>query len=320
MAALEYDVVDVFTDRPFAGNQLAVVYGADGLTTSQLLAITREFNFSETTFPVALTEPDREAGADYRLKIFTLGGEIPFAGHPSLGTAWALHARDRLPAGARRQACGVGLIEMQVPVEPLAAVELSAAPRDLSSALSASSVAAVAGAVGLAATDVVGPVYAAGCGLSFVHLPVSRAAVTRARPGNLGVGELGLGDLGLGDPLEGINVFAIEEADAAVAGGPPDSEPRGPMQIRARVFVPGLSVVEDSATGSAAVGLGVALVAAGLAPGENETAYRIVQGVEMGRPSMLHGRVAAQAGRAVNCWVAGQVVAVATGSIAVPPS
>ena len=81
---LTFDVVDVFTDRPFAGNQLAVVHGAEQLSTAQCLAIAQEFNFSETTFPAA------GEGASYATRIFTPGAEIPFAGHPNVGTAFVL--------------------------------------------------------------------------------------------------------------------------------------------------------------------------------------------------------------------------------------
>lgn len=325
---LQYDVVDVFTDRAFAGNPLAVVYGAELLSTAALQAITGEFNLSETAFPVSPSDADRDAGADYRVRIFTPGGEIPFAGHPTLGTAWSLRQRGGLGAGQRRQACGAGLIDVYVPADPDAPVELCAPPRDLATELSADAVRAVAGSVGLRPADVVAPTYVAGCGLSFVHLPVSPAAVGRARPGAVPLGELPLGDVKLLDPLEGVNVFTIDDhglAAGAVEPPPLSATPaaaardRGcELQINSRVFVPGLSVPEDPATGSAAAGLGVALCALGLAAADGETRYRISQGVDMGRPSVLHGRVEVAGGRPVACRVAGQVVPVATGTIAVP--
>jgi len=87
---LSYDIVDVFTDRPFAGNQLAVVHGAEGLSTEQCLAIAQEFNYSETTFPAAVE------ASSYDTRIFTPAREIPFAGHPTLGTAWVLRERGLL--------------------------------------------------------------------------------------------------------------------------------------------------------------------------------------------------------------------------------
>ena len=91
---LGYDIVDVFTDRPFAGNQLAVVRGADDLTTAQCQALAQEFGFSESTFPASsVTE-----GSAYATRIFTPAAEIPFAGHPTLGTAWVLRAHGLLTA------------------------------------------------------------------------------------------------------------------------------------------------------------------------------------------------------------------------------
>lgn len=81
MEGLDYDVVDVFTDRPYAGNPLAVVHGAEGLSRGQLQAVAREFHLSETTFPTP-----RRGGAAYDVRIFTPAAEIPFAGHPTIGT------------------------------------------------------------------------------------------------------------------------------------------------------------------------------------------------------------------------------------------
>jgi trans-2,3-dihydro-3-hydroxyanthranilate isomerase len=315
---LSYDVVDVFTERAYAGNPLAVVYGAEGLQTSSLQSIAREFNLSETTFPLPLSAADREAGADYRLRIFTPGGEIPFAGHPTLGTAWALRAKGVMEPGKRIQSCPAGLIEVDVPEEPTDAVELQAAPRDLSAPLSQPSIAALLSSVGLEASDVVAPVYAAGCGLSFLHVPVQPDAVGRARASGVPLAELPVEVTGVSDPLDGVNVFALDGDGDAPSSGAPAQGADGLLHVHARVFVPGLSVPEDPATGSAAVGLGVALAALGLADADGQTAYRIRQGAEMGRPSVLHGRVETRGGEAVKCSVAGNVVPVATGSLTPP--
>lgn len=295
---LDFDVVDVFTDRPFAGNQLAVVHGAERLSTEQCLAITREFNFSETTFPVASEAADR-----YATRIFTPGGEIPFAGHPTLGTAWVLRERGLLSGEAVTQECGAGDIGVRFVREPTELVELSAAPRDRVGPVPEQLVAALVEDLGLSPGDVVGPAWVGGCGLSFVHLPVAAGAVARSRVPVRPLSSYdGLG-AGARDPLEGVNVVEIT-----------GSAPR--LTVHARVFVPGLSVPEDPATGSAAVGLGVMLAAAGLLP--DGGTFEITQGVEMGRPSLLHGRADAEAGTATRCHVAGAVHPVATGRIAVP--
>lgn len=312
---LQFDLVDVFTDRPFAGNQLAVVHGGDGLSTEQCLAIAQEFNFSETTFPGA----EVVEGHEYSTRIFTPGGEIPFAGHPTLGTAWVLRDRGLLSTAQAVQVCGAGRIKVRFAED---AVELSATPRDLRGPLDDELVADLAGEVGLSAADVVAPAYVAGCGLSFVHLPVSEEAVIRAlvsrRPLSAYHDRFTAAG-GSSDPVDGINVFAVE-------GSAPS------LDVHARVFVPGLSVPEDPATGSAAAGLGIALVAGGQLPAGG--GYRISQGGEMGRPSALHGRVdttivgghgwSPQGSDeeanvvAVLCHVAGQVQRVGRGEIAVP--
>src|SRR3954464_4463471 len=110
---LSYEVVDVFTDRAFAGNPLAVVLDADDLSTSQLQSLAREFNLSETSFPMA---PDR-TGADYRLRIFTPATELPFAGHPSVGAADVMLRLGRVTAGPVVQSCGAGLLPLDVQAE-----------------------------------------------------------------------------------------------------------------------------------------------------------------------------------------------------------
>jgi trans-2,3-dihydro-3-hydroxyanthranilate isomerase len=305
---LSYDVVDVFTDRAFAGNPLAVVYGADNLSGEQMLALATEFNLSETTFPVRLTASDQAAGADYRLRIFTPGGEIPFAGHPTIGSAWALRARGDIDGPEVTQACGAGLIGVRLGSGPADYVELSARPSDYARELSATEVEAVVPLVGLAVEDVAGPSYLAGCGLSWLYLRVHEDAVSQARPSSTRLADVALDQSMLRDPMDGIDVYAVAST------GPSDTE----LSIFSRVFVPGFGIPEDPATGSAAVGLGLALVAAGLAEPEGQTSYRIEQGVQMGRPSLLVARVQASDGVASSAHVAGQVVPIASGTIAVP--
>jgi trans-2,3-dihydro-3-hydroxyanthranilate isomerase len=296
---LRYDIVDVFTDRPFAGNQLAVVHGADDLTTEQCHAIAREFNFSETTFPATRVNEHRE----YATRIFTPGGEIPFAGHPTLGTAWVLRAAGLIDGTDAVQICGAGRIGVRFD-DPV--VELTATPRDLVGPLPDDLVADLLGDLGLSAEAAAGPGYVAGCGLGFIHLPVTESAVVRAVPSSTSLAAYVDRLAALGhtvDPVDGINVVHL-------SGSAPH------LYVHARVFVPGLDVAEDPATGSAAAGLGMALVASGVLPHGGR--YSISQGLEMGRPSALEGQVEAAEGRATVCRVAGQVHPVASGEIEVP--
>lgn len=292
---LDFDVVDVFGDRPFTGNQLAVVQGTDGLDDDQLLAIAREFNYSETTFPGAVDD------SGYAVRIFTPGGEIPFAGHPTLGTAWVLRLRGLLPATAEVvQRCGAGEITVRFGQQR---VELDAVPRDLAGPLGEPVAHALLADVGLTPGDLAGPAWLAGTGLTFVHLPVRHEAVARAHPSVRPLSGYAADLPACADPTDGINLHSVDATGETV-------------QVHSRVFVPGLDVAEDPATGSAAAGLGMALVAAGRLPQGGE--YEIRQGLEMGRPSRLHGRVVVEHGQVARVLVAGQVHAVARGSIRVP--
>ncbi len=297
---LRYDIVDVFTDRPFAGNQLAVVHGADGLSTEQCQALAREFGFSESTFPSSTVT----GGATYATRIFTPEQEIPFAGHPTLGTAWVLRSLGLLTGDAATQECGAGAIGVRFDDDR---VELSAEPHDLAGPVPPVVVRSLLRMLGLSQSDLAGESWVAGCGLSFVHVPVSEEALVRAVATSGPFPDLAerLGGLGrVDDLLDAVNLYAV-------AGDAPR------LDVHARVFVPGAGVPEDPATGSAAAGLGMALVATGLLPEGGR--YDITQGVEMGRPSSLAGRVEAVDGRATRCFVAGQVQPVATGEIEVPP-
>lgn len=290
---LEYDVVDVFAETPYAGNQLAVVHGAEGLSDAALLAIAQEFGFSETTFPTPVDD------GRYRVRIFTPGGEIPFAGHPTLGTASVLRDRGRLGEPDVVQECGAGEIGVRFEDDQ---VELTAVPRDRVGPLGDAFVAQLLEGVGLERSDQDGEVWLSGTGLTFVHLPVHDEAVARATLPRRAVRDLA--DLPeTGDPLDGINLYAVR------------GRSREGLDVHSRVFVPGLSVPEDPATGSAAAGLGLALHARGLL--EDGERYRISQGTEIGRPSVLHGRIDADED-VTGVHVAGAVHFIAQGRIRVP--
>jgi trans-2,3-dihydro-3-hydroxyanthranilate isomerase len=283
---LEYEVVDVFAPRAFAGNPLAVVYDADDLSTEQCQALANEFNLSETSFLCAPTEP----GADYRVRIFTPSVELPFAGHPSVGAAHTLVRSGRLSAGTLRQECGVGVVDVLVDD---AGATLTGGTPTLGEPHAP---AAFAAAVGLAQADLAGvPARMAGCGLPFTYLAVRPDAVDRAAPDRAALDALPVG--------EGISVLSWDEASTTAY---------------ARVFAGPLNWDEDPATGSAALGAGVWLVATGLLPGEGTSSYGIRQGERMGRPSVLSCTVTASGGAAVTATVQGAVVPIASGRIRVP--
>jgi trans-2,3-dihydro-3-hydroxyanthranilate isomerase len=282
---LEYDIVDVFTDRPFAGNPLAVVHGADGLSTEQLQSIAREFNLSETAYPL----PSTVDGADYRLRIFTPGAELAFAGHPSVGSAWVLAHHGKIRHGDVVQECGAGLLPLAVDEH---GARLTGGAPTIRGDRDPTSVLAAVG-LGEADLDVRALPGMAGAGADFVLLAVHDDAVTRAVPVPAAIAGL--------DVRQGLVVFSYDEG-----------------RVHLRMFAPDLGVGEDPATGSAAVALGVFLVWRGVLPGDGEHRYTISQGAEIGRPSTLDCTVIAQDGAAVTTTVRGGVAHVASGTITVP--
>ncbi|RZT84092.1 trans-2,3-dihydro-3-hydroxyanthranilate isomerase [Pseudonocardia sediminis] len=291
MSGLHYDVVDVFTDRPYAGNPLAVVRDADDLTGEQMQAIATEFNLSETTFTLPPTDPS----ADYRVRIFTPARELPFAGHPSVGTGWVL-ARDGVIAlGDRVQECGAGLLSVEV--DELGARVTGGAPSvgdDLDAGL-------LATAVGLDPDDVDGAAApgVAGAGVDYGFLLVRDDAVARAVCDAAAVRAVTGGTTALG-----LVVCSVD----------PDAR-----QVHLRMFGTGVGVAEDPATGSAAVALGVFLADRGLVGPEEAHGFTVAQGAEIGRPSTLHAWVRAEGGAAVATWVGGNVVPIARGELTARP-
>jgi trans-2,3-dihydro-3-hydroxyanthranilate isomerase len=287
---LQYEVVDVFAPRAFAGNPLAVVFDADELTTEQCQALANEFHLSETSFLMAPTEEGANSAADYRVRIFTPSAELPFAGHPSVGAAHTLVRTGRLPAGTVHQECVAGVLPIAVTDE---GATLTGGRPTLEDGPSP---AVLAEAMGLSAVDAVGlPAHVAGCGLPFAYLAVRREVVDEARPDVAALGELGVG--------EGVSVLAWDPASSTVY---------------ARVFAGDLSWDEDPATGSAALGLGVWLAATELVSPDGTTSYTVRQGEWMGRPSLLSCTVTVRGGRAETATVQGTVVPVAAGRIRVP--
>jgi trans-2,3-dihydro-3-hydroxyanthranilate isomerase len=278
---LAYEVVDVFTDRAYAGNPLAVVLDADELATEQLQAIAREFNLSETAFPMQADD-----SADYRLRIFTPTTELPFAGHPSVGAADVMQRLGRVARGRVVQSCGAGLLPLDIGD---GIITLTGGAPQWTEPLDPAPLLA---SVGLGPDDLAGTPRRAGCGIDFTYLPVRPEALARPHVDLDAIAALG---------GAGLSVFAWDGSTA-----------------RARVFAAGAGVPEDPATGSAAVGLGVHLVVSGLAATDGETSYDVVQGVEMGRPSLMRCAVVAAGGRPVEARVSGSVVPVARGEIRVP--
>jgi trans-2,3-dihydro-3-hydroxyanthranilate isomerase len=298
MPTLHFRMVDVFTDRPFAGNPLVVVLDADDLDTGDLAVIAREFNHAVTAFPMQPTVSDRAGGADYRLRVFTPAAELLFAGHASIGTAWVLATLGRITSGTVRQSCGAGILPLRVPAEG-GPVELTGGLPVVGAALEVGQLLEAASLPsGTAIAGATPRVAGAGSDYAFLMLADDRD-VERAAPDIAAVHSL---ESSFGG--SGLDVFAWD-ADSGTA--------------HCRVLTAFVGSGEDPATGSAALALGAYLVAIGKLSGDGESRYTVRQGAEVGRPSRLECTVVAAGGVAVECRVSGATAAVASGEVRRPP-
>jgi len=296
---LAYQIWDVFTDRAFAGNPLAVVLGADGMNAAQMQTLAAEFNLAETVFVLAPADPAHKA----RVRIFTPAYEMPFAGHPTLGCALALSGltgpgpdaevalvleeqAGLVPVRIWRQG-GVTRGAFAAPVLPFAA------PGDTDPMRAAA-------ALGLTPADLGAPGHPGPArwqgGPAFLYVPLaSLDALARARPTEPAWGAL---------------------MDTTLVGA--WCHARSAPGYRARLFAPSAGIAEDPATGSAAAVFAAELHARRLLPATGTTRIAIRQGVEMGRPSDIGLSVTTQGGALARVEVSGQAVPVATGRIRVP--
>ena len=275
-----FSQLDVFTDVPLRGNPLAVVHDASGLGDAEMADFARWTNLSETTF---LLPPD-DPGADYRVRIFTPGGELPFAGHPTLGSchAWlAVGGVPRDPATVVQQ-CGVGRVRVRRDGQGSAARLAFAAPPLRRS----------------------GPVEPALRAQVLAALRLPDAAVQRLEWVDNGPGWIAalLADAA--------TVLALRPDFAAMQGlklGVVGPYPAGAeCQFEVRAFVPGLGVPEDPVTGSLNAGLAQWLIGAGLAPPR----YVAAQGAALGRAGRVHVQQ-----QGADVWIGGAVCAVLSGTV-----
>jgi trans-2,3-dihydro-3-hydroxyanthranilate isomerase len=294
----DFVIVDVFTERPFGGNQLAVLTDARGLTQGQMQAIAREFNFAESTFVLPA-----QGGATARLRIFTPQAEIPFAGHPTVGSAAVLARMGLVPTVDGRASVvfaeGVGPVQVEVSdVEGALHAELRLdAVLDLPDRRA--DPAALAAVLGLPIAAV-REAWFASVGLPFCFVRVASDAEVDAAVLDRPAWRRALADA----PAELLYFFAGDLVD----GG----------EVYARMFAPTLGIDEDPATGAAAAAL-VACVALRDGRRDAEVRLRIRQGFAMGRPSHLAAGAVTEEGRLRHVTVAGGVVVFATGAIEVAP-
>jgi trans-2,3-dihydro-3-hydroxyanthranilate isomerase len=297
MMKYRYYICDVFTDQRFGGNQLAVIPDARGLNNQQMQKIAREFNFSESTF---VFPP--EQGHTRKVQIFTPTREVPFAGHPNIGTAFVLASCGEFEEIAEateivfEEKAGLVKVTLLRSDEGMIYCELKAPQR-----LSLGQVLPVdmlATAISLSAGEIVTDTHlpmVASVGLPFIMVELrDQSALQNAK----------------------IDLNGFEQI--AAQGVTPDIfvyiRSNDEFDIRARMFAPFDGVSEDPATGSANCAL------AGLLGHYHESMsgnfeWRIAQGIEMGRPSLLHARAEKKDGEILSTWIGGSCVMVAEGQI-----
>ena len=319
---MEYLLYDVFTSEPLLGNQLAVYVDGTGLDTPLMQRIAREMNLSETTFIL----PPEHAGTDVRVRIFTPARELPIAGHPTIGTAFALAHAGRIAGGATRVVFGLNIGPTPVDLEwrsgglrfawmtqPNPTFAPPRQDRD-----------AVAAALALRQEDLAPelPVQEVSCGVPYLIVPLrDRDLVDRA-----------VSDAGAFRRLRGSDGSSLQMYVVALTGSDRDGDwHRGDADTRsnqpsdrplaadcsayARMFAPEFGIVEDPATGSAAGPLGSYLVEHRAVSGREVSRISVDQGVAMGRASRIHVAIEGAAGAIRAVKVGGEAVLVGRGEL-----
>jgi trans-2,3-dihydro-3-hydroxyanthranilate isomerase len=297
---LQFETVDVFTSDRFSGNPLAVVLNAEGLATEQMQAIAGEFNLAETTFVL----PPKDSAHTAEVRIFTPRAEMPFAGHPNIGTAFVL-ARAGTSYGRAIPQDRV-IFEEKAGLVPITLLKHGtsivgarlASPQPLAVGDEVP-VEAVASACGIAVDDIETrnhPPCIASCGVGFILAEVkSRTALASAMP-HIDVFRRDIVNRG----TTGILIYTqVDERD---------------INIRARMFAPLKGIPEDPATGSANVAL-IGLLAKLKPEPDLQLSKAIAQGVEMGRPSSLKAEAEKRGGVVTATYIGGRCVPVMSGTI-----
>jgi len=296
--------VDVFTSRALTGNPLAVFLDGRELSSEEMLAIAREMNLSETTFVL----PPVEQGANYKVRIFTPAKEIPFAGHPSIGTAHALieDGRIALNQGTTvvRQEVGIGVlpIEIESTADGRRVITMTQGKPKLGPVIE--DVQSVADALGIPKAEIAGanlPIQVSSTGLDQLMVPVrSLEGVRRLSPSSDRIGEL---EKKL-DVL-GTLIFTLETSGSEAS-------------VHARFFAPASGVLEDPATGSAAGALGAYLTSHKVFGLQNPISFTVEQGLEIHRPSVIHVSVQHEAAVPSAVKVGGEAVTILDGALVLP--
>jgi trans-2,3-dihydro-3-hydroxyanthranilate isomerase len=295
--SLRYLHYDVFTRDALAGNQLAVFLDGRGLVAATMQAVAREMNFSESSF---ILPPERE-GTDRRMRIFTPAVEMPMAGHPTIGSTFALAHAGVIQPGSSQFVFGLNVGPVPVDLE-WAASQLRFAWMTQARPTYGRIVdgGAVVAAVGLDVRDLLAnrPVQTVSCGVEYLIVPLRDAAcVHRASPDRGALRRLA--------SAIGVDVALYLFAPT----------PAGAATLESRMFAPGLGVLEDPATGSAAGPLGCYVVRHGLVTASDALRIVISQGVAMGRPSRIHVAITGTTAVVTGVKVGGEAVLVGEGEL-----
>ena len=297
MPTAPFETWDVFTDRRFQGNPLAVITDGAGLSGEQMQLVAREFNLSETTFVL----PPENPAHDARVRIYMVGQELPFAGHPTVGTALSLAMARGSDADLTLElTAGLFPVAINRDGDRLSATFTNPNPprrKSAGDAETAPSAAIVAASVGLAAAAIEGGdarpgVF--GAGVDFIYAKSDMAGLAAARPDAAAICDF------TRPGLDGLCLYAKSDQ--------PD------LDYQMRMFAPASGILEDPATGSAACALPGHVAASGaLADGAYH--WRVAQGVEMGRPSLIEVSFSVVDGVVGEVSVGGRAVRVQTGVI-----
>jgi trans-2,3-dihydro-3-hydroxyanthranilate isomerase len=301
MPTYRYLHYDVFTDTRFEGNQLAVFPEPAGLTADDMHRIAREMNFSESTFVF----PAEAAGTDVRMRIFTPGEELPIAGHPTIGTTFALVHEAVIKPGQARFVFGLGVGPTPVSLEwkgnaldfAWMTMPLPVFAEEISDRV------AFARSLGVQPADLTkAPVQVVSCGNRFLYAPLaSRAAVDR-----VAIDRAAYTACLRGAGIEEVPVFILTLEPGATGTD---------ETIYSRMLAPGFGIAEDPATGSAGGPLGAYLFRHRLVPRERLTHFVNLQGVAMQRPSRIHVSIEATGDEISRVRVGGRSVLVGEGTL-----
>lgn len=301
MRSYRYIHLDVFTDRPLSGNQLAVFPDGRGLSGETMQAVAKEMNFAESTFVL----PAERADTDFRVRIFTPAAELPIAGHPTIGTAFALARSGAIEPGTERVVFGLGIGPTPVSVswkdEEMTFAWMTQGLPEFGPAIPDPSGAAAALRLPSAAVTGTGlPVQTVSCGAPYLYIPLA----TRRAVDSASLDTEAYERFTRAAHLVELPVFLFSSETAG-----------DKATVYSRMFAPALGIAEDPATGVASGPLGCYLVRHKVVPAERAGAMLSLQGVKMGRPSQIHVAVGVKNGEVLDVRIGGQAVVAGEGSL-----